>query len=196
MAPHILLSSESTRWETPAWFIELVRGVGPIAFDPATSRANPVNATEFCSQDLGTCGLRSEWCADGLVYINPPYGAHLSGPVEPDYVIKRKDRLTGERATVGVGRGWGERIASHGGERLALVPSRTETEWWKRLYRASSRVLLWSSDEYGPRINFVDPDTGWTSTRSSLASTVFYRGPRAARFESVFARHGTLIRRM
>ena len=195
---HALLSCERNDWQTPLWFLDLVRDVNDIALDPASSVANPTDARRHIVQDAerGVCGLRADWDvpADrGLVFVNPPYGAHLSGPIEPDYRIMRKNKL------VGIGRGWGRRIAEHTGEAIALVPVRTETEWWRTLYAWADLVLLWSSPTHGCRISFVNPDTGRPQQGSNLASTVFYRAPiygaiaGRGRFRDVFGRHGTLI---
>lgn len=190
MTSHVLLSSERQDWRTPEWFLDLVRAVGPIGLDPATSPDNPTGAREFEFQREGTCGLSWEWPVfpDALAFVNPPYGAHLSGPIEPSYPIMRKG------VQVGTGRGWARKIADYEGERIALVPVRTETEWWTTLFYASDLVLFWKSPEHGSRISFVNPDTGRPVQRSNLASTVFYRGPNPEKFVRVFAPHGTLIR--
>lgn len=205
---HILLSSARQDWRSPGWFLDLVRRVGPIEFDPCTELENPTGAEHHVAQVLewhpplavprvvGPCGLRSPWERRGLAYINPPYGPQLSGPVQPDYPIWRTRKVGDVREVVGlvgVGRGWAARIAQETGECLVLVPVRTETAWWRLLHAWCDEALLWSSPEHGPRIAFVDPDTGAEKGGSNLASTVFYRGPRRARFRAVFGPHGTLI---
>lgn len=99
MPAHVTLSSELHDWRTPPWFLDLVRGVGPIVLDPATSPDNPTRADTFFApgltsasegRHLGECGLRGDWSRVGLAFINPPYGRYLSGPVEPDYVMTQK----------------------------------------------------------------------------------------------------------
>jgi len=202
----VLLSSERQDWRTPEWFVDMSRAVsrdGVIALDPATSPTNPTKARRFFAQDSGDCGLRADWVAftydGGLTFVNPPYGAHLSGPVEPDYVHTKKDKKTGERIVTGIGRGWAKKIAQHHSETIALVPVRTETEWWRTLFAWADLVLFWSSPEHGCRISFVNPDTGKPQQGSNLASTVFYRAPllRASvgleRFRDAFGPHGTLV---
>lgn len=213
MAAHATLSSQRQDWLTPPWFLGLVRAVGAIALDPATAPNNPTGAASFYAQLseegadfaermralrhgrrwLGPCGLAGPWTRDGLAYVNPPYGAHLSGPVEPGYVHTKLDRKTGERIVTGIGRGWAERIAQDRGELVVLVPVRTETRWWRALHTWCDLALFWSSDEYGSRINFVHAVTGKTGEQSNLASTVFYRGHRPHRFAEVFGPHGRLI---
>lgn len=200
---HITLSSERQDWQTPGWFLDLVRRVGRITFDPCSTLDNPTGAESHLAQVLewhpplvsprvvGPCGLRTPWERLGLAFVNPPYGPHLSGPVQPDRPIWRT--RGGARHLVGVGRGWAARTAQETGETLVLVPARTETSWWRLLHAWCDEALLWSSPEFGVRISFVDPDTGAEKGGSNLASTVFYRGPHRARFRAVFGPHGTLI---
>jgi len=201
----VLLSSERQDWRTPEWFVDMSRAVsrdGVIALDPATSPANPTKALRFFAQDSGDCGLRAEWAAftyGGLTFVNPPYGGHLSGPVEPDYVHTKKDKKTGERIVTGIGRGWARKVAQHHGETIALVPVRTDAEWWNVMADWSDLILFWRSPTRGCRISFVNPDTGEPQQGSNLASTVFYRGPiyggieGCRRFREVFGPHGRLV---
>jgi hypothetical protein len=202
-ARHILLSSKGHAWQTPTWFLDLVRAVGQITLDPATSIANPTNAatyyapwSEMVCDDVrwrGSCGLSGSWERDGLAYINPPYGGHLPGEVNPHYKLSRTDRKTGVREIIGTGRGWAARIAQDDGESLVLVPARTETVWWRRLFGWCDDCLLWSSREYGSRIHFIGAETGELVGGSTFPSSVFYRGPRRSRFGHVYGAHGELL---
>ncbi len=204
---HAFLLSGRTDYVTPDWFLGLVRRVNPIALDPATSVDNPTNAARIITQVLDdelyalSCGLDHPWPIDpsGLRYVNPPYGPHLSGPVEPHYQHWRND----DTELRGIGRGWAERIAMETDETIALVPARTETTWWRRLYGWCDGALLWSSGTYGVRINFVNAETGQVVRGSNLASCVFYRGAcvgldrrlrTSGTFRQVFGPHGTLIK--
>jgi hypothetical protein len=199
--PSGLLSSERMDWRTPEWFLELVREVGEIDCDPATGPENPTRAAHFYSQVppgcnvlvhgayAGRCGLDGRWSERGLTFVNPPYGAHLSGPIQSRAEVKKKG------VVVGVGKGWARRIAHAPGEVISLVPVRTETAWWQELFAASTSTLLWSSRRFGGRIRFIHPETGKPGPQPNLASTVFYHGPRPERFAAVFGPHGTLIRR-
>ena len=161
----ILLSSARQDWRTPEWFLDLVRQVGPITLDPASAPDNPTKAAIYFARShaapgpsvyRGTCGLAGGWSRAGLAFINPPYGGHLSGPIEPDYVHTKKCKAcprpgitdprvnlctacgAAGRVVTGIGRGWAERIARDGGEWLTLVPTRTDTEWWQRLHEVCS----------------------------------------------------------
>lgn len=202
MTSAALLSSARLDWRTPEPFLDLVRAVGPIELDPATSPDNPTGARRYYAAPvrgtaayapgyLGACGLAGTWTRGpfDLAFTNPPYGAHLSGPVDPDAVIVRKG------VVIGHGSGWGARIASDPGPWLALVPSRTDAEWWHALHRAANLCLFWRSPRLGSRIQFVDPTTGRPRKGSTLASSVFFRGDMAGceRFARVFAEHGRLI---
>lgn len=202
-----LNSSERMDWRTPLWFLDLVRQVGPIVLDPATTRHNPTGAQTFYAPDgvpladlfpatrgtsgwQGPCGLAGGWTPSGLVFVNPPYGAHLSGPIDPTAEIVRKG------VVVGIGTGWGRRIASHPGEVLSLVATRHSTAWWGDLFDHSHAVCLWQSPQYGSRIRFVHPETGEPGPQPNLESSVFYSGPPEgrARFVHTFAPHGRVIR--
>jgi len=197
---HVLLSSERMDWQTPEWFLGLVREVyeNAIGFDPATVESNPTCADRWYTSDgvytrvgllaRGQCGLSSSWDGYGPGFCNPVYGPHLSGPIDPKAEIWRKGKL------IGMGTGWGEKIASFQGELISLVPVRTETAWWRRIMSTADLALLWGSPEHGSRISFVNPDTGKPQSGSNLASTVFYKGPRADRFREVFGPHGTMIK--
>lgn len=164
-----LFRSTRTDWLTPGWFIDLVNEVGPIALDPATNKNNPTGARNIYTGDPHN-GLLSSWDTDGLVFCNPPYGKELS------------------RAG-----GWSDKMATYEGEALYLVPSRTETRWWRSMYSWCDWALLWSSPTKGSRIRFVDGESGLEMPKSTFPSTVFYKGPRVSAFIRGFAPHGTLL---
>lgn len=195
MSAHVYLSSAFHGWRTPPFFLELVRQVGPIALDPCTTRDNPTGAARIYVApaspfDSSPCGLSSPWWAGGLVYANPRYGRYLRGPVRPRApVLKTVD---GVKRLEGFGTGWVAKMCEHRGEGLYLVPSRTDTTWWRELYAWCDWLVQWSSAEHGSRIHFIDPATGEQVKGSNLPSSVFYRGPRAQAFCEAFAPHGTL----
>ena len=209
MPSHVTLSSERTDWQTPRPVLDLVRAVRPILIDPASAPDNPTGATFYAARGpipslvpipglcVAGCGLSHAWHLialeareiPGLAFWNPPYGAHLSGPIEPDYRIVRKG------VHIGTGRGWAAKYALEaraGLESIALVPVRTDAEWWHAMADASSCYLFWRSPTLGARISFVDPRTGRAVQGSNLASTVFYSGPEPSRFAAVFSPHGRI----
>ncbi len=197
------LSSERMDYETPPWFLDMVRLVGPIVCDPSTSVKNPTGAQIFYAPPTlnavvdglrgryaGPCGLRGIWPRLGLTYVNPQYGAFLSGPVDPDRKVYRTDKATKAKILTGTGTGWGQRIAAHPGEVLTLVPARTGSGWFRHLFERSHLRLDWNPG----RIAFVIPETGETAGQPAHDSTVFYSGPNALRFAEVFGPRGILIR--
>lgn len=161
---HITASSGRDDWRTPETILNLVRRVGPIACDPATSPDNPTRAEVFFTPE--TNGLAQDWPLVGLTFVNPPYGKELPR--------------------------WSIRIALHAGEGLVVVPSRTETVWWNRFHLWCDWKVQWNSPWFGSRISFVDAETGYPALEggSTFPSTVFYRGPRVRRFLEVFGPHG------
>jgi len=186
-APDALLSSASSRWRTPVWFLELVRRVGPIVLDPASTADNPTGALAWYTPAQN--GLRLPWPVSGLVFVNPPYGVHLSGPVDPWRLVVKKSTV------LGFGSGWAARMAQHAGEGLYLVPCRRETDWWRSLNEWCDWRCEWASPARGARINFVlDPSDPVPEKKngSTFASTVFYRGPNIARFFTAFELHGEM----
>ena len=204
----VLHSSASAHWRTPAYFLELVRQVGPIAYDPASQPRNPTVARVFSFEtpkgvrftaedppgqaERGAGGLDQDWedvAEGGLVYCNPPYGSHLPGPVNPKAKIFRK--VNGEPVLVGIGTGWAAKMAQNVGEGLYLVPARVETGWFRRLHRWADWRLDWSSPTLGARIRFEDGSGARSG--APFPSSVFYRGPNVGRFMAAFKDHGTLV---
>jgi phage N-6-adenine-methyltransferase len=106
-----LMTSDSFEWYTPKEIIERVRFLlGTIDLDPCTSEAanNHIEAAEIFT--MSDDGLKQSW--QGHVYLNPPYGDTIgewTGKLKRDYVN-------------------GEIIAA-----VALVPARTDTQWFRAL---------------------------------------------------------------
>ncbi|MEM9067158.1 MAG: hypothetical protein AAGE52_01590 [Myxococcota bacterium] len=200
-AREVMHSSSHHDWCTPSYFIDLVREVGPVRYDPATSEGNPVDATHFSTprgshhergEYVGVCGLSVDWkwmSSGGLLFCNPRYGRHLTGDVNPHAEVRFKKRV------VGTGRGWALKMAHFYGEAIYLVPARTETKWWHSLLATSDASLLWSSPTLGSRVHFELPDGTKPKGGAAFPSSVFYRGPNVERFREVFGPHGELIQR-
>jgi hypothetical protein len=184
VAREAMHSSSEMNWRTPPFFLDLVRQVGLIGYDPATASDNPTDALSFSTPEgthdncvlgwlEGEDGLRSDWAQwhikGALTFCNPPYGRALQDD-------------------------WAPKMAVHRKEAIYLVPARVETQWWESLLRTSTRTLLWSSPEFGSRVHFVNPDGTPAKNGAAFPSSVFYRGPRFAKFARVFGRHGKLIR--
>jgi len=173
----VLHSSKADDWRTPASFLTLVRKVNPIVFDPATSIDNPCRAAFYMSPGerlnvSGVGGIRvgndgldrgAAWkdliraghiAADGvgapkgLTYVNPPYGRSLGA--------------------------WAERIVEHLDETIVLVPARSDTRWFRKLWLWCDCVCFLSG-----RLRFERPEsTGVKEDPAPFPSAVFYRARR------------------
>ena len=103
-------SSDSAQWHTPSEVAQRVaQALGGIELDPCSDLKRNVTAEKHFTQDDD--GLSREWF--GRVYMNPPYGAEITAWVE---------KLCHQYALGNVT------------EAIALVPARTDTEWW-RMFR-------------------------------------------------------------
>ena len=103
-------SSETPEHYTPAKVIDLViKCLGAIDLDPCGNPGTPnVPAAAYFTKDQN--GLRCEW--QGRVYMNPPYGSEIDA-----WVAKLCEEYVAGRVT----------------EAIALLPARTDTQWFLRL---------------------------------------------------------------
>jgi len=151
-----LHSSAKHNWQTPQNILDLVRIVGPIELDPCGGGGSLVDARETYLLPLQD-GLVLPW-GKGLVFCNPPYGTALK------HWIKK---------ACGEARG--------GSEIILLVPSRTDTKWFREAWAWCSMACLWSG-----RIRFVgarDP--------APFPSILFYYGTNNT-FYNAFKDHGII----
>lgn len=151
-------SSDSEEWYTPESIIERTIALfGSIDLDPCSNgRENPnVPATRhFTKSDNG---LSLDWF--GNVYMNPPYGREID-----EWVKKAVGEYESSQATAVV----------------ALVPSRTDTVWFRAL-RQYARCFI------SGRLKFSGHDNS-----APFPSMVAYLGPDIARFVEVFAEVGDI----
>lgn len=212
---HPLHSQERVDWQTPPEPLDRTRRIGPIVLDPCTSYRNPTGALIFCSPQspsdpavqalaqaegrvvappglwLGRNGLALDLPTVGLSFWNPPYGPHLGGAIDPfREVWREKD---GARILMGIGTGWAAKWAAHAGAKVALVPNRTETEWWGLMFDNADALCF--PDH---RIAFIDPDTGKPGLQPNHGSTIFFStchdGPGVRQFADAFEGFGRLLR--
>jgi hypothetical protein len=117
-----LFSSEKASWNTPENIVRLVRALGPVVLDPCSNADSIVGAASFYDgSSLEMCGLSNSWAVgDGLVYVNPPYGAEIA---------KWLQKCVTE--------------AENGVEIVALLPARTDTKWWQDYVTKATCVLFW-----------------------------------------------------
>ena len=163
-----LLASDRMDWQTPEEVLRLVRDVSPTALDPCTTADNPCRATWFYT--AAENGLAQKWVAlftaarwsgsqlahpyEWLVYMNPPYGREL-----PRWI----DKAIAEAAL--------------GAEIIALVPSRTDTRWYKRCVESAAAIRHWHG-----RITFRG-----AQYPAPFPSAVIYWGHRPSAFHAAFA---------
>jgi phage N-6-adenine-methyltransferase len=104
-----------TEWRTPLWVYRWVEDYYKIEFnlDPCTSADNPLGTELFFTKE--TDGLKQSW-AGRKVYVNPPYGARELPPWI-DKAIREANRDSSDKEL----------------EIVMLLPSATDTRWFKRL---------------------------------------------------------------
>lgn len=171
-------SSEFQGYQTPPEWLDLVRQVGPIALDPATTEENPCDAEVFLYPPYD--GLNEDWRAHakgGLCYVNSPYGDEL-----PDWAAKIADE------------------GMRGCEVISLTPARTDTAWFRKMTTADQLCFVRG------RIKFYgfNPLTGkfergaWSKkskkwmpdSPAGFPSLFAYWGPKPDRFREVFGPYG------
>lgn len=104
-------SSETPEHYTPQHVIErVVECLGGIDLDPCSNSHENPNVPAAAHYTLDDDGLSQEW--QGTVYLNPPYGREIEA-----WVSKLVESY--ERGAVS--------------EAIALVPARTDTQWWQLL---------------------------------------------------------------
>ncbi len=103
-------SSESPEWYTPEHIVErAVRALGSIDLDPCAEEGKGVPAAEHFTEVED--GLSREW--RGRVFLNPPYGKEIQPWIE---------KLVAEY-----------RAAGRTTAAIALLPARTDTQWYALL---------------------------------------------------------------
>lgn len=157
-----LMTSDSPEWYTPADIIDLVRNVlGTIDLDPAScAEANKVvQAKTYFDETLD--GLAQPW--RGQVYLNPPYGDEIKAWVK---------RLIQDYRSGSVK------------EAILLVPSRSDTEWY-RMLREYPRCLV-----HG-RLKFWG---NGSTAGAPFPSALFYLGSTPRTFVKHFSSIGDVYR--
>lgn len=176
-----LLSSKKQDYMTPPDFVELVRAVGHISFDPFTGPRNPVGADYFCALPDGD-GYKAAWAqllaqVGGIFFTNPEYGDNLKPFV---------DKLLGEVRT--------------GAEGVTLTPSRTDTGWWQDMAEGASaglfwrgRLTFWDQETNAPALTWSKKKQKWEVMPSPFPVFVGYFGPNKDRFYAAFKGKGRFL---
>ncbi|HSV98974.1 MAG TPA: DNA N-6-adenine-methyltransferase [Sedimentisphaerales bacterium] len=153
-----LFSSATAEWNTPATIIEpVLRVLGTIDIDPCSnSNVNPniPAKLQYTKQDDG---LAQPW--QGRVYMNPPYGRDIAAWVERLHDTYQAGQVS---------------------EAIALLPARTDTQWF-RFLRSYPRCFVTG------RLRFSDSDNA-----APFPSMVVYLGTNAQAFLKEFSRVGDI----
>lgn len=161
MAVHF--SSETPEHYTPAAIIDAaIACMGGIDLDPCSNSHQAPNVPAATHYTAADDGLAQHWF--GCVYMNPPYGREIEEWV---------DKLVNEY--------------EHGSvtEAIALVPSRTDTQWWLKL--REYHVCFVEG-----RLKFLGSGKG---DPAPFPSAVFYLGGNTDRFVAAFEPIGDIWHR-
>lgn len=154
-------SSESDEHYTPDVIIEAIFKVfREIDLDPCSNPKPPYNITAKKRFTKDDDGLSQKWIAK-TVFMNPPYGRVIG-----DWV----DKLATEYELGNVS------------QAIALLPARTDTQWFKRL--AGNHVCFIEG-----RLTFIN-----NTAPAPFPSAVFYLGASPRLFIEVFSNLGTIYK--
>jgi len=160
MAVHF--SSETPEHYTPQVVIDATLAcLGEIDLDPCSNDRDHPNVPAAQHYTQAEDGLTQEW--RGRIYMNPPYGREIDLWIEKLCLEHEAGRTT---------------------EAIALVPSRTDTQWWLRL--RDYPVCFVSG-----RLRFVGSDNS-----APFPSAIFYLGENIGAFYRIFNELGDCWQRM
>lgn len=155
-----IMSSDTPEWYTPRHVVDAVaRTLRTIDLDPCAEAERRVPAVRHLTE--ADDGLGREWA--GRVYMNPPYGRSIG-----DWTTKLRTEFDSGRVS----------------EAVALLPARTETDWWAAL-RAEFVCFI-----HG-RLAFSDG-----AASAPFPSAALYLGSEGDRFTETFADLGPVYRRV
>lgn len=154
-----LYTSDSEDWHTPRDIITRVENTfgGSIDLDPCSNLGTP-NVPSVSRFTIDEDGLAQEWF--GRVYMNPPYGDAL-----PKWIAKLVKEFDRERVV----------------EAVALVPSRTDTRWFRSL-RAFPRCFIFGRLKFSGQGN-----------SAPFPSMAVYLGNKTGRFVKAFSPIGDVF---
>jgi hypothetical protein len=167
MINRVLTSAKNPNHETPESVLDLVRLLGPIAFDPCTTPANPTGAL-FCMFPPSD-GLLADCPLDALTFVNPPFGSGIARKRRRGN--KRRKRKVGRKPwehTIEQWCSWVIAQAARGAELVFLGPGRIDTMWYGSLHDQAHAKLEWRG-----RITCKG-----SSSPAPFPITLFYFGPR------------------
>jgi phage N-6-adenine-methyltransferase len=149
-----LMSSATPEWYTPPEIIDAtVKVLGVIDLDPCADPDKQIPAATHYTQDDD--GMAQEW--RGRVYMNPPYGTEI---------VRWVQRLCEQYDAGAVP------------EAIALVPARTDTQWWDEVSGAPVCFIR-------GRLKFSGHENS-----APFPSAVVYLGSNRKKFAKVFGALG------
>ncbi len=156
-------------FNTPPWFLDHVRRLGPIGLDPCSNPTSMVRAKT--TYDITTNGLLQSWRGHGLVFMNPPHSLSPMN-IEPWIAKLRAEFLDGERP---------HRWDTPRDSFVGLVPAKTGPEWFHAITPhvtarcfLKGRIKFW---QYGVE----------QSGAGKFDSLVLYIGPAYGHFQREFS---------
>jgi ParB family chromosome partitioning protein len=157
-------SSESDGWYTPAWLIESAWQVlGSIDLDPATCLAAQAVIKAKAWYTKVEDGLARSW--HGNVWCNPPYSDPLPWAERMVHAYQSSEIKAG----------------------MMLVNCSCSPKWAQHLWKHTNAVCLLNR-----RINFWHPTKTNANGSYDRDSALFYFGPEADLFKSVFNQYGVV----
>ena len=175
----VTLSSDKQNWLTPPYFLDLVRKIGPISFDPCANPLSFVHAWWSCyGPENHIDGLSFRWQIprDTVCFVNPPYGRALA---------LWANKMAADGSTI---------IHKDGAHLVALIPARTGTGYWEKfIWPFADAVCFWHGGTQHPsRMCFYNLDGRPADTGATFDAAVVYFGARRDRFKDVFDSYGTV----
>ena len=150
LANNVHFSSDSHEWYTPQNIIDYtIKVFDKIDLDPCSDGAKNIPASNYFTQEDD--GLKQIWF--GKVYMNPPYGNEIG-----KWIHKLKESYKDEDIK----------------EAIALVPSRTDTEWFREL-KEYPRCFIWG------RLRFSNQENS-----APFPSMIVYLGNNLNKFVEIF----------
>jgi hypothetical protein len=161
-AASVHFSSDSDEWHTPAGVVVcVVEALGAIDLDPCSNWYGPPNVPAARHFTPMEDGLQRQW--GGRVYMNPPYGRTIDAWAEKLVTEFQAGRVT---------------------QAIALVPARTDTDWFGRL-RDFARCFIRG------RLQFSGHENS-----APFPSCAVYLGDRLERFYLAFRLLGDIFMRV
>lgn len=173
----VLRSSVKQDWLTPPWFLDIVRKLGPISFDPCANPRSFVHAWQNIYYPFAD-GLSIRWYVpeDTVCFVNPPYGRTIKFWA---------NKMATEGSTI---------IQRANAHLVGLIPARTGTGYWEKyIWPFADAVCFWNGGtEYPSRISFYDLDGRPAKIGATFDAAVVYFGTQREKFQRVFEPYGRI----